>query len=271
MPPVEENDVEQPEDLRDTISRAFDEQAEKDAPAAAETPKAVEATTDAPADKAASDERPRGPDGKFIAKADDAAEGDDATEAVVEEPAEEAAEEPAETKPAPAEVPQHWSQADKDMVGSLPAEHRGKVVERIKAIEAGFTPKLQRAALLEKEWAPAAEIFAPYVHALRSQGQTPSDVVKAWAAIELDLGQGLTDANAGRPNQKAAARIATLISHYRVDPALVAEYLTNPDSARMPLINGGTSGAEIPPAVMREIEGLKERERQREEASAMGV
>src|SRR6185312_9679582 len=194
MPPVEENDVEQPEDLRDTISRAFDEQAGKDAPEAAETPKAVEATTDAPADKAASDERPRGPDGKFIAKADDAAEGDDATEAV-EEPVEEAAEEPAETKPAPAEVPQHWSQADKDMVGSLPAEHRGKVVERIKAIEAGFTPKLQRAALLEKEWAPAAEIFAPYVHALRSQGQTPSDVVKAWAAIELDLGQGLTDAN----------------------------------------------------------------------------
>ena len=246
------DDEQLPDDLHSVIERAYDEQAEKSAPARAEATEAPKATPDAETDNAASGERARGPDGKFIAKAEteDAPEADEA----VEEPVE-VEEEPVETKPAPAETPQHWSQADKDLIASLPPEHQAKVVERYKAIEAGFMPKLQRAAQIEKEWAPAAEVFAPYMHALRAQNQTPSDVVKAWAAVELDLVQG---------NQKAAARIATLISHYKVDPAQVAEFLTNPQAAQMPAVTGAYG--EVPPAVMREIEGLKAREAAREEA-----
>jgi hypothetical protein len=252
------DDAEQPEDLRDTISRAFDEQVAKDVPArtdASETPAEVVETD------AATDGRARGPDGKFVAKT--AADDEPVEEAPSAEP-EEAAAAP-EAKPVSAEVPQHWSQADKDLVAALPAEHQAKVIERFKAIEAGFTPKLQRAAQIEREWAPAAEVFAPYMNQLRSAGQTPSDVVKAWAAIEIDLTQGLQDANSGRQNQRAAARVAGIISHYRIDPALIAEYLTNPQAARAPAINGGIT-SEVPAAVMQEIEGLKARERQREEA-----
>lgn len=261
----------QPKDLRDVIAEAYDEHEAERAPAAraeaAVDPKtAVEATED----NGASGERPRGPDGKFIAKdADDAEPTGTGTDTVagaaVQEPEEVEDATPVETKPAPVDLPQQWSQADKDMIAALPPEHQGVVAARLKAMEAGFMPKLQRAAQIEKEWAPAADIFAPYIHQLRQSGQTPSDVVKAWAAVEIDLAQGLNDANAGRQNQKAAARIATLISHYRIDPAQVAEFLTNPQAARMPAINGGIT-SEVPPAVMQEIEGLKARERAREEA-----
>ena len=261
------DEVEQPEDLRDVIARAYDEQAAKDAPIAVETQEDAKPATDAREENAASGERARGPDGKFIAKGDAVEDdpGEDTVSGGAAELPEEVKEAPVEPKAALAETPQHWSQADKDMIAALPAEHQSKVVERLKGMEAGFMPKLQRAAQIEKEWAPAAEIFAPHMHALRAAGQTPSDVVRAWAAVETDLVAGLNDANAGRQNQKSAAQIAKLISHYRVDPALVAEFLTNPDAARMPAINGGVA-SEVPPAVMREIEGLKAREAAREEA-----
>src|SRR6185437_14172622 len=101
--------VEQPKDLRDVIAEAYDEhEAERTPAARTEVSVDPKAAVDATEDNSASGERPRGPDGKFIAKDADDAEPtgtDTVAGGVVEEP-EEVEEAPAaETKPA--DVPQH--------------------------------------------------------------------------------------------------------------------------------------------------------------------
>jgi hypothetical protein len=187
-----------------------------------------EAATDTPEKpETPSGERPRGPDGKFLPKdAEQPEETEEEPSETETEPEEGEAdlEAPAITEPK-VDVPAHWSQADKDLVAKLPAEHRQAVVDRYKAIEAGFTPKLMRAAELEKQFGAAEEVFKPYAEVLRQRNQTASDVVKAWASVERGFQEGLQDAQMGRPNDKGATLVARMIQQYRVDPVAVATIL----------------------------------------------
>jgi hypothetical protein len=203
-----------------------------------------------------SGERARGPDGKFLPRAEGAADDDSPAAEAEEAPADPDEEEP-EAEAPPAEptvaVPTHWSPADKDLIGKLPAEYRQAVVDRYKAIEAGYTPKLMRAAELEKQFAGAEEVFKPYAEVLRQRNQTASDVVRAWATVEQGFLEGAQEAQAGRPNQKGALLVANLIRNYQVDPAAVAEILQRALGAAP-----ASSGATVPPELMQEITSLKQ-------------
>jgi hypothetical protein len=227
--------------------------------AAAEKPverERPEAATPAPeTEKPASGERARGPDGKFLPK-----ETDEDAETEVDEPAEapesEETPEPEETPAEPkVEVPQHWAQADKDMVAALPPEHRAKVVERYKAIEAGFTPKLMRAAEIEKRYGGADEIFAPHADWMKQRGIGPADVIRAWYSVERDFQSG---------PEKGAQVIARLIQNYKIDPGAVAAILQGQIAAAPPpAVSADHPNGELPPAVAARIQALEERENAR--------
>jgi hypothetical protein len=269
MPPETE---EQPQDLRAMLSRAVDE---SETPAAAtETPERPErqvrdiaalAESGGTEPIAATDDRPRGPDGKFLPKegAQEDKSGDLAAETGHETGA---AEEPAPPAEATAEVPAHWSQSDKDMIAGLPKEHQGKVVERYKAIEAGYAPKLQRAAQIEQEYRGAMEIFEPHMRGLRQAGKTPSDIIRGWHSIEQDMIQGREYAARGGVNDMGAQHVARMIAAYNIDPGRVAALLRG----EQPEGNMG-AGAQPPPAAipqqfLQAFNSLEQRLNQREAA-----
>lgn len=116
---------------------------------------------------ATGDDRPRGPDGKFIAKSADATE----TPA-----AEQSAPETAPTAAAPAsnplEAPQHWSQADKDWFNKLPTpEMRAKWLEKSKSLESGYNAKFQEVAPLRK----VIEKHNPYLQSVGATAEQAFD------------------------------------------------------------------------------------------------
>jgi hypothetical protein len=240
--------------LSEAVLKSDADAAAAEKPAEREKP---EAATPAPeTEKPAAGERPRGPDGKFLPK-----ETSESVETEADEPAEvpesEEAEEPEET-PAEApkvEVPQHWSQADKDWVVSLPPEHRSKAVERFKAIEAGFTPKLMRAAEIEKRYGGAEEIFAPHLEFLKQRGQVPADIIRAWASVERDFQSG---------PEKGAQVIARLIQGYKIDPGAVASILQGQIApAQQPTASADHVGGQLPPEAAARIQALEDRENAR--------
>lgn len=265
MPPSDIG-TEAPQSLRDVLSQAVTEaetteQAPVERPAAREP---ADTTTEQPREG----DRARGPDGKFIPK--DAAS---ATEAP--EPSDVAAGESVVVEDAPvveetaapaAAVPEHWSQADKDLIAGLPKEHQAKVVERYKAIEAGFTPKLREAAEIRRQYQGAMEIFAPHVEGLRQRGQTPSDVIRAWASIEQDLMQGQQLAAQGQPNIRGAQHVARIIQAYGVDPGAVAAILRGetPEASA----GNGVAHGDVPPVVLQQINEVRARLDAREAADA---
>jgi hypothetical protein len=251
-------DNEEPQDLRSVLSQVVAD-SESEAPPV-ERPERAErapATEVQPSEAAAgSDERPRGPDGKFLPK--DAAQqtnGEDHSGEFDLEPSAGKGDEPAPAvADPPVDVPQHWSQADKDLIAGLPKEHQGKVVERYKAIEAGFTPRLQKAAEIERQYQGAMEIFAPHVEGLRQQGRTPSDIIRAWASIEQDM---LAGRQQGGGNDPGARHVARMIASYGIDPGRVAAYLRG----EQPEGNMGGAAApppvQIPPQLLQEITTLR--------------
>jgi hypothetical protein len=261
MPPDEEG-----QDLRSVLSRVVDEaEAEPTAteaparePPARETP---EPRTTEPAG-----ERQRGPDGKFLPK--EPAEG---SEAEPPEPVEpvvvvDPEPEPAKTGELATDVPQHWSQADKDLIASLPKDSQAKVVERYKAIEAGFTPRLQKAAEIERNYAGAIELFQPYAAELQQQGKTPSDIIRTWAAVEQNLVQGRQIAAQGGQNTKGAEIVANIIRSYGVDPGAVAAFLRGEAPASTNGNGQAAPAAYVPPELLQEINALKQRVNQRDAA-----
>jgi hypothetical protein len=216
-------------------------------------------------DRPASGERPRGPDGKFLSK-----ETSDSAETETDEPAEapesEETPEPEETATeAPkVEVPKHWTPADKEMVASLPAEHRAKVVETYKRIEAAFTPKLMRAAEIEKRYGGVDEIFAPYADELKRRGLALSDIIRDWHNAQRLLSDGAADAQQGRPNEKGAQIIARLIQNYRVNPGDVAAILQGQIApAQQPTASADHVGGQLPPEAAARIAALEQRENAR--------
>jgi len=263
MPP--ENEAE-PQNLRDVLSQAV-----SDAEAAAPEPtpareKPVEA--DSAGAEPREEGRARGPDGKFIQRdaADTVEASVEGVDAAVDQPVVDDAS-AAAVAPS-AEVPQHWSQADKELIAGLPKEHQAKVVERYKAIEAGFTPKLREAAEIRRQYQGAMEIFAPHAEGLRQRGQTPSDVIRAWASIEQDLMQGQQLAAQGQTNIKGAQHVARMIQAYNVDPGVVASILRG-ETPQATAGNGAAqNGAYVPPEVLQEIHNLRARQDARDAAEA---
>jgi hypothetical protein len=239
------------DDLRSVLTDAVVAQETAAEPVEREKPEA--APTVAETEKPASGERPRGPDGKFLPKETASAEteSEEAPDVVEDETETEPEETVAEAPKV--EVPQHWSQSDKDMVSALPAEHRAKVVETYKRIEAGFTPKLQRAAEIERQYGPAEEIFAPHAELLRQRGQVPADVIKAWYSVEQEFRAG------GMTAARAAAR---LIQTFKVDPGDVAGVLQG-QLAAAPAEQPAQPQGQLPPEVAERIRALEERENAR--------
>jgi len=249
----------EPSDLRNMLAEATT------AAEAAETPiqsPKTEAATEAPEKpEAPSGERARGPDGKFLPK--EASDSEESEQDPLETVEEEVEAEPVADKPVEPtiDVPQHWSQADKDLVAKLPQEHRQAVVDRYKAIESGFTPKLQRAAEIEKLFGPAQELFAPHTEVLRQRGQTPSDIIRVWASVEQGFLEGMREASQGMPNQKGALLVANLIRSYKVDPGAVASILQG-QTAEVPSGEQRING-QIPQELVQRLQQLEERENQR--------
>jgi hypothetical protein len=211
-----------------------------------------------------SDDRPRGPDGKFVPK-DGTQEGknDDLTAETGREPG--VAEEPAPPAETTAEVPAHWSQSDKELIAALPKEHQGKVVERYKAIEAGFTPKLQELAEIRRNYDGAMQLFQPHMQALRQAGRTPSDIIAGYVQIERDLVQGRQFVQQGGVNDLGAQHVARIISTYNIDPGRVAALLRG----EQPEGNMGAAAqppAAIPQQFLQAFNSLEQRLNQREAA-----
>ena len=154
------------------------------------------------------DGRARDAQGRFIGKEGEAAAAETAP-ATAKEPKPTATEKPAAEQTPPAEQPgtppAHWSAEDKAWVASLPKEHQASVIDRFKKIEAGFTPKLQRAAALEKDYGEVDKHFEPYAQAMAGQGWTKSTLIKAWADVELALAKD------------PYAQMREIAKHYKVD------------------------------------------------------
>ncbi len=263
---------EQPQDLRSMLSRAVDE---------ADTPVAATETTERPErqvrDTAAlaesggtepperiSDDRPRGPDGKFVPK-DGAQEGKtgDLTAAPGHETGAIEGDEPPPPVEAAPDVPAHWSQADKELIAALPKEHQGKVVERYKAIEAGFTPKLQELAEIRRNYDGAMQLFQPHMQALRQAGRTPSDIIAGYVQIERDLLQGRQNAARGGVNDLGAQHVARIISSYNIDPGRVAALLRG-EQPQGDMGAGAQPPAAIPQQFLQAFNSLEERVIRRE-------
>jgi hypothetical protein len=244
-------------DLRVKLAEAIDGD-DADDPAGREEP---ESGTEAPeTPETPSGERRRGPDGNFQPREAAQSEGGE------QEPGEtgEGRESEEQSERTSTEAPKHWSAADKETLAALPKEARAPFIEFYKRIEAGFQPKLRRAAELEKQFSGAAEVFAPYADALRQRNQTPSDVVRAWASVERGFIEGFQDAQQGRQNEKGALLIANLIRSYQVDPGDVAAILQGQRPA--PQSNGASA---VPPEVLQEINSLKQWRQQNERATAV--
>jgi hypothetical protein len=252
-------------ELRALLAEAADAAETPPEPVERERPEAATEAQEKP--EAPSGDRLRGPDGKFLPKETAQSEetGEEPVETETEEPETEQPAEKPEVKEPAVDVPPHWSQADKDLIAKLPAEHRKPVVDTYKRMEAAWTPKLMRAAELEKQFGGAEELFKPYAETLRQRNQTASDVVRAWASVERGFIEGMQDAQQGRPNQKGAQLIANLIRNYQVDPGAIAAILQG--QLAQPA-NGADRAAAahtvtIPPELARRLDELEARETQR--------
>jgi hypothetical protein len=171
--------------------------------------------------------------GRFARREAEAAAAAAEKAATEQKPATETEKPVGEQKPVdakPGEPPAHWSAADKALVAKLPPEHRAEVVERFKAIEAGFTPKLQRAAALEKDYGDIDKMFEPHAQAMQAQGWSKGTLIKAWADVEAQL---------ARDPEAALLNIA---KSYRIDPAKLVARLGGAAPAQQQAVITGTDG-----------------------------
>jgi hypothetical protein len=218
--------------IRDSIDAAFAEVEGTGTPEAS--------ATEAPAveqDGTPSEGRARDASGRFV-KQDGTPEGAaDAASATPESAAPAEGEQAAPEQGAAAtEAPQHWSQADKDWIASLPPDHRAKAVERFKAIEAGFTPKLQRAAALEKDYGEVDRMFEPDMPALQAQGWTKGALIKAWGEVERGLA---TD---------PAGQVLKIVQHYKINTQDLAKRLGITPAAAAQVVDAAQGATPEQPA-----------------------
>ena len=188
------------DDIRSMVSAAFD--------AALQEP--AEEPTAKPEAATSVDDRPRGPDGKFLPK--DAAPQEPEAAATPAATEEKPKEEPAAVKVA--EAPAHWSAADKAMLAKQPAEVQEYMLRRDKEMQADYTRKTQAIAEFTKEYDPIRQMFEPHRDAMRQRGLTPASLVQAWSNVE----QGLM-------NGQGVGIIKGIVDGYRIDRAQLAQAL----------------------------------------------
>ncbi|HEY1299233.1 MAG TPA: hypothetical protein VGF07_01975 [Stellaceae bacterium] len=117
-----------------------------------------------------------------------------------------------------AEAPTHWSAGDKAVFNALPETAKTPFLDLYKRMEAGFTPKLQRGAQLERDYGALDQnLFTPQIReVLRGKGiAEPRQMIEAWAQVEIGL------VNPDTRNQV----LARLIHAYQADPGEVARIL----------------------------------------------
>lgn len=151
-----------------------------------------------------------------------------APEAGAEPAAETAAEvDPAAPKTDEGPIPANWgrwSKADKERFLEQPEGARKIIIDRIQAMEADYTKKTMRVAELENDFAPVAEMFAPFKLQLKQSGRTPYSIIQNWAAAEQAL---------ANPNTRETA-FKNIAQAYQVD---------------LPKLFGGQPQASVQPAI----------------------
>lgn len=137
------------------------------------------------------DERPRSPDGKFIAKdakpdEAEAAEADEATDRSAEESKTEGTEEP----PSTLEAPTSWSAAAKAEWAKLPSAIQQEVLKREADIAKGFEDRANRL----KTYEPIERALEPIRQQLDLNGVSPGQYVRQLVAAEQYLRQNPAEA-----------------------------------------------------------------------------
>jgi len=199
------------DDLRSIIAAAAVEAETPKTPAAEKTAPISAESAEKPATETG-DERPRGPDGKFLpkegeAEAAKAPEQKGASQKTAETLAE-AAPNANEAKKADATTPDptaRWSAADKAMFKTLPQPAQEFITRRYKEMEGDYTKKTQEIADFKRTYEPVDQMFAPFKQQMKAQGWTESSLIKAWADVEKDLMEG-----------RGIKRVAEIVKAYRL-------------------------------------------------------
>jgi hypothetical protein len=120
-------------------------------------------------------------------------------------------------RPGPSGAPEHWSAGDKAQFGALSTDRDREIfLGMYKRMEAGYTPRLQRGAQLERDYGELDQIFSPAQRQMiENQGRQPKDIVKIWHQVEVGLGS--------KPHQAEVA--ARIIHNYGIDTGQVAGFL----------------------------------------------
>jgi len=206
-------------DLDSILSSAIETHTPADTPAAEPAAEASPVADDAG--------RLRGPDGKFVAKPDSAAEAPDKGPAEVAATEPEPVVEPAPVQPI--EPPARWTTEEKAKFAAWPRDVQEAVVERHKALEADYTRKTQEAADLRRTAEPILNAVKPYEGYLNQIapriGQTPDKMIANLIGVEYQL-------RTGDPHTKAQA-LYQIAAEYGIDLAALTrgEMPAAPDPA----------------------------------------
>lgn len=247
--------------IRDVLNANF-EKSQAGTLDAPETPaRPADAASEGAKPSGATDDRPRGPDGKFIAKDDTGAEktetpsptkmdGKDAAP-----PAGDKTAQPAADKPAGAvEAPQHWPQADRDMFAKQAPEAQKWLLDRHKAMETDYTRKTEGIAPLLQE----IDRASPY---LRSINATPEAAFQALLSTEYTLRHGT-------PDQKVAA-VQRILNDYKITlPGSTSRPTETPAAGEQSAADQSEWEDPAVAALRKEIADLKQAEQQRQQLTA---
>lgn len=263
-------DGEKTDDLKSLLAETFDAVERQQQPDSTPEVKPEATPEAAPVEepKSAETARPRDATGKFLPK--DAAPKEETPPAP--EPVSTSEAKPAEettasaTSAAAGDLPTHWSAADKELFGKLPQEMRSDVVERFKRMEAGFTPKLQKLAQIEKDYGEAVDLLNPHLETLRQNGGVAT-WIKNMGQIEQTLISARIAAQSQRTDPQALAAtdngarlVAGLIQGFNIDPANVARFLSNAVAQQQqqlaPQPNG--NGYAVDPVLAQEVSSIKQ-------------
>lgn len=204
--------------IRDDLAAAIAD-AEKPEEAVVETAQTEAPETESTEEPAASGERRRGADGKFLPK--DAQPESTEAPPVAPEASQATEEQPKpETAPKAPDATARWPEADKAMFKTLPKEAQDFVLRRHREMEGDYTKKTQGFADFRKTYEPVAQMFAPFEPQMRQQGWTPGTLIKAWGDVEQQLMSG-----------KGHEVVARIIKDYRVDVSKIPGLSSAPQSS----------------------------------------
>lgn len=178
--------------LNETLSKVYDEKAIEVEETGSSVDEPIEIESKKPSETAPED------------KSKTSGEEDEEAKKVVEAP--EKAEIKQEVPPEEAvQLPQHWSQQERDAFGKLPADTLRLIMDKEKSIQANATTKLQQAAELTRTYGDIDRMFAPHQHQMAINGISPQAFIAR--ALAYDVGM----------RQDPAGTIKQLAQNYGVD------------------------------------------------------